>query len=436
LDVVAIALAVSLVGACTTKKNPLRCADGICADPSYPFCDRGGEVAGEPDTCIAVTCTPGEVDACRGDQAVTGNTEGTDYDIVQCDLGCDESIGGCRLCEPDQTACTNGTVATCDATGNVTSSEACALGCFEDEPRCRDIDPSNGLGQYLDMVSIAPDLDLKDAYFNTKTGEVRDGAVIVDVPSFHVPGPPDGTSIRVFVAGSVKLGNVYAGDKTVMPNDANPTGPAFALVARGDISVSGALVAPSSGGGMITPGCIGGVLERNDFGSSVVSGGGGGGGHATAGGAGGSAGTAGGAGGLVAGSGNLIPLRGGCAGGSNFDFVGTGGGAIQLTSRTRIVIEGVVDVRGANGVPVADDTQTRECRAACRTRRRWRRLHSSHRRMWSSWFWGNRHAARHEWWQRGGYGQRFVHGWQWGWRSRSHPNQHEGSNVFQGQYNT
>jgi hypothetical protein len=352
-------LVLSFALGCSTKKNPLRCADGICADPAYPFCDTEGEVAGEPDQCIAVACTPGEVDACRGDQAVTCNAEGTDYDIVQCDLGCDVNIGGCRLCEPNETACTNGTVATCDANGAVTSSEECALGCFEDEARCREIDPSNGLGQYLDMVSDPPDLDLQDAYFNTTTGEVRDGTVIVDVPNFYVPGPADGTSIRVFVAGSVKLGKVYAGNKAVMQTDANPTGPAFALVARGDISVSGAFVAPSSGGGMISPGCTGGVLERNDFGSAVASGGGGGGGHGTAGGAGGRASSAaGGVGGLVAGTGNLIPLRGGCAGGSDTDFVGTGGGAIQLTSRTSILIEGVLDVRGANGVPAPDDTQT------------------------------------------------------------------------------
>jgi hypothetical protein len=46
-----------LVSSCTTP-NPASCADGNCTDPSLPFCDVDGSIAGIPDTCIAVSCSP------------------------------------------------------------------------------------------------------------------------------------------------------------------------------------------------------------------------------------------------------------------------------------------------------------------------------------------------------------------------------------------
>src|SRR5688572_8858503 len=104
----------SLVVACT-KSNPKSCADGACTDPRYPFCDVDGALGGDAKECIAVTCTPDEFATCRGDQEIRCNADGNNYDLVQCELGCNAATNGCRLCEPNRTNCTNGTLATCDA---------------------------------------------------------------------------------------------------------------------------------------------------------------------------------------------------------------------------------------------------------------------------------------------------------------------------------
>ena len=109
---------------------------------------------------------------CRDDVELRCNADGSNYNLTPCDRGCDAAAGGCRLCDPGETACTNGQVATCDASGAVMNRETCVLGCFETEPRCRDIDPSNGLATYFDMVPNPPDLDLEFGNFDTGTGRV------------------------------------------------------------------------------------------------------------------------------------------------------------------------------------------------------------------------------------------------------------------------
>jgi hypothetical protein len=86
-----------IVVACT-KRNPAYCGDGTCVDPSLPYCDIDGAIGGMPGTCIAVTCTPGELAICRGDAAVTCASSGSNYDTVQCPLGCDPAAGGCKEC--------------------------------------------------------------------------------------------------------------------------------------------------------------------------------------------------------------------------------------------------------------------------------------------------------------------------------------------------
>jgi hypothetical protein len=147
--VLAVAVAASAAG-CTTQRNPRYCGDGACIDPAYPFCDVNGMFGDLKQQCVAVDCAPDAFVACRGDDELRCNATGTNYDVTRCELGCD-AAGGCRLCEANQTACTNGKVSTCDAAGNVVSSEACPLGCFEDQPRCRELDPSNNLSAYFDM---------------------------------------------------------------------------------------------------------------------------------------------------------------------------------------------------------------------------------------------------------------------------------------------
>jgi len=152
-------LGVSLVAGCGSKANPAAtCMQGTCIDPNFPYCDTDGSIGGTPGACIAVTCTAGAFSQCDGDNTeLTCNGFGNGYDSTVCAHGCDHTTG-CRLCEAGQTVCANGTVATCDANGNQTSTTACALGCFEDQPRCRDIVPSNNLAMYYDMTASPIDL--------------------------------------------------------------------------------------------------------------------------------------------------------------------------------------------------------------------------------------------------------------------------------------
>ena len=138
-------VAVVLVVMGCTQRNPRACLDGICPDPAFPYCDFDGSLEGAKQTCVAVECTAGDFIGCKGAEELRCNQAGTNYKTTSCELGCSEASGGCRMCEPNQTACTNGRVATCDAAGNAVSAKACPLGCFADQPRCRDADPSNNL---------------------------------------------------------------------------------------------------------------------------------------------------------------------------------------------------------------------------------------------------------------------------------------------------
>ena len=94
-------LVIGVAGAACGFPNPRDCADGTCTDPSRPFCDEDGAISGFDQTCIAVSCTPKQVAACRGDQAITCNNTGTNYDLISCPLGCDLAAGGCRQCADD-----------------------------------------------------------------------------------------------------------------------------------------------------------------------------------------------------------------------------------------------------------------------------------------------------------------------------------------------
>lgn len=100
-----VGLLALVVAGCGTRANPHSCADGICNDQSLPFCDVDGTFGGEPNECIGVECTPGEVAACRGDTAVTCNPTGNNYDLISCEKRC-ESGKGCVECVADS-ECTN-----------------------------------------------------------------------------------------------------------------------------------------------------------------------------------------------------------------------------------------------------------------------------------------------------------------------------------------
>lgn len=117
----------------------------------------------------------------------------------------------------------------------------------------------------------------------------------------------------------------------------------LAVVSDDDIVVGGhvRIVAGSATEGT----CVGGSGGQDDPGTFQANGGGGGGGFGGSGGDGGNgvagdADASGGPGGSSIGNVTLVPLRGGCAGGGLVDELGaSGGGAIQLVSRTLIRVE-------------------------------------------------------------------------------------------------
>jgi hypothetical protein len=341
-------LMVTLMIASCTKTNPAKyCETGTCTDPAYPFCDVTGAVGGEAGTCIAVTCTAGAFTECRGDVEVRCNATGNNMEVVQCERGCDAAADGCRLCNPGETACTNGKVATCDGAGSVTSTTDCPLGCFESEPRCRQIQPSNGLASFADMVANPPDLDLNDATLDTSTGLLADNGVDVPVPNFLAPATQNGPAIRVLVVDKLNIQRLAV----------DGGGQALAIVATGDVSVTGLVqIAPGSGR-FEAPGCSGGNGVYAYDCVDVVSGAGGG-ANATNGGKGGDVtapGRVGGAGGIAAGTAQLTPLRGGCSGGGvngpagGEGSYGMGGGALQITSGTKISVGGIISAKGQDG---------------------------------------------------------------------------------------
>ncbi len=110
---ICMVMVVCAAGVACTTPNPRSCGDGTCTDPAFPFCDVDGALDGTPDSCIAVECTPGEVTACRGKEAIVCNRTGNDFDLLQCPLGCDVAAGGCLTCSSNA-QCDNPTPI-CDA---------------------------------------------------------------------------------------------------------------------------------------------------------------------------------------------------------------------------------------------------------------------------------------------------------------------------------
>ena len=309
--------------------------------------------------CLGVTCMPGNFAACRGDVALTCNQMGNNYDELQCQKGCTPEAKGCKLCDAGQTVCANGEVQTCDANGAVSSSTQCALGCFQNEPRCREVDPSNGFAQYADMVASPPDVTLGTGSFSLMDGSIIDQQtdMFVSIPNFLAPAPSGGVPVRVYVVNSLHVQDAII----------NGTGVdmAVAIISAGDIVIDGTVTVLPGSGSYSAAGCNGSDGTFTDRDNQLTCAAGGGGANATDGAPGGNVlnGTSGnletgGAQGVAAGTANLTPLRGGCGGGYSATMgmhlqpAAGGGGAIQLTSGTRIVVNGAIDVRGSQG---ADD---------------------------------------------------------------------------------
>lgn len=242
--------------------------------------------------------------------------------------------------------CDGDNLVRCSGDGTAEVTETCLLGCSNSAQRCNEVAPSNGLASYIDMSSGEPDVDLgMAATINTDNGTVVVDGKSVTVRSALV-AQASAPTILVFIVHSLTTVNV-----TITGNNA------FAVASNGDIAIGGVLAASADSS---TPGpgrfndstCRGG--RAVDGASGAVSGAGGG-GFGTAGGTGGSATNAagnsvGGAAGGATGNSTLTPLRGGCDSGlyGGAAAAGTGGGAIQLVSRTKIAITGVVAANGSS----------------------------------------------------------------------------------------
>jgi hypothetical protein len=326
-----------------TRPNPRSCLDGSCTDPAFPYCDADGQLAGKPDTCIAVSCTPGELIACHEDNELRCNVLGGDYDLVDCALGCIEGAG-CRLCEPNKAACTNGVLATCDSNGTPLTSEVCELGCADAGAACKRIAPSNNLGGIQDLVVNPPKITAVSAVFNTDDGTVTSAGLPLSVPTALVPASAPNPAIRVWIVDAIDI------DAASFTSTASGPlfGPAVAILARRDIKLHGTISVAHQVGGVLN-GCVGaspGVIV--DVPPELRASGGGGGGNGTAGGRGGSDSAAGGVAGAASGTAALVPLRGGCVGGLP-GSPATGGGALQLSTSGLIAIDGRIDIAGAVG---------------------------------------------------------------------------------------
>lgn len=236
--------------------------------------------------------------------------------------------------------CDGDNLVRCNAAGTGELSEACAVGCSS--RKCLDVSPSNGLAAFLDQSVVQAELNLGDsANINTDNGMVTvDGKVATVESAILVQsGAP---TIRVFMVRSLAT-------KKVTVNGTN----ALAIVSNGDISINDLFDASahfrSPGAGAFSDGNCSGKTPPL---ISSVRGGAGGAGFGSPGGRGGSARNSngfqdGGAGGAITGNAALSPLRGGChaegVGGG-----GKGGGAIQLVSRTKIVVGGKIASNGSN----------------------------------------------------------------------------------------
>lgn len=246
--------------------------------------------------------------------------------------------------------CDGANLVRCNDDGTAELTEACSLGCSASPVmHCSEVDPSNGLARYLDMAAGEPGLDLgMTAIINT-----NDGTVLVDGKSVVVRSAlvaqPSAPTILVFI-----VHDLTANDVTVKG------GNAFALVSDSDMRIGGIFNA-SAISNQHGPGAYNDTTCKgsNEVSSGSSLSGAGGGGFGAAGGAGGSANTdsdsaTGGSGGKPTGTSTLVPLRGGCDSGSpdsaHPDGVGAGGGAVQLVSRTRISITGVVAANGSSSV--------------------------------------------------------------------------------------
>ena len=345
-------------------------SDGTCTDPSQ-VCDVDGSISGQPNTCVSVMCTAGQFKSCDGsNSAVVCNATGNGYDTMPCVNGCDSGSGCTAVsCTANQALrCDGNDLVSCNADGNGAVSTTCALGCDGTALKCKGVDPSNNLASNLDQAAAQGDVTLPSGTtIDTNTGAVTgpSGAIAV---ATSITSQTGGPMLRVLMAKSFTIGDVRV-----------TGGGALAIVAAGDITITGTLDL-SADGVTFGPGavaCVGtgaggntntGSFSRPPAGNSGGYpayiwdiGGGGGGGFGSLGGTGGAYQTVstGGTAGPMNGTADLVPLRGGCPGGDGMQgpHGGAGGGALQLVANGTVHLvassssKAQINVGGGGGEP-------------------------------------------------------------------------------------
>jgi len=286
--------------------------------------------------------------ACKFDALPPLQDDGGPADGGSADASVDGfSSDGATACVPNEITCDDATgrYVDCSSAGAIEVEMQCPLGCAPAAEKCLDMDPSNGVAQYLDMAATRT--DAIDVIFSTAASAIlADGAIVTSGAPQAVAFTrlADDTLVLMFKSLSVTAGT------TLRIQGVYPV----ILVVDGAVTIDGTIEALA---GAASPASLDCLAPRVMSGSSPTPGGGGG-GFATVGAPGGAsgAGVPGGLGGTAVNVDALVPLRGGCNGGEVVEgpvtaLGGTGGGAIQIVSRTRITIRGngAIDASGGGG---------------------------------------------------------------------------------------
>jgi hypothetical protein len=359
-------------GACT------ECVPGTtsCAGTLLVECDASGTATTtdcspfdcNPDRLACNECDPGSSWCVDDLTAASCGTDGLPQAPETCPFGCNGGRGECNACLPDTATCSGGNLDQCGPDGLPLSTTVCPLGCdaTEDPNRCYGLDPSN-LDPALLCANPAGNLVVSSPVtIDTSAGTIS-GVPSASIAFVSVPQGSGNPAIGVFSFGRIEI------NANVTVTGTN----ALALLACGDVTISGVIRACADRRTGGPGGWNGGLLEQDGAGPGYghlatgenaapfyAPGGGGGGFGGTGGSGGNSDGTGttvrnGGAGGVSCGLPELTPLIGGSGGGGGGSYWagdgqgGGGGGAVQIVAGGTLTIQpgGGVNVCGAGGGP-------------------------------------------------------------------------------------
>jgi hypothetical protein len=264
----------------------------------------------------------------------------------------DAPTGPVDDCEPGEAiACDGLELRVCNQAGDGEERVTCGLRCDPGGPVCQDmIDPSNGLASALDLAEAAPALvvDTGGTVFFDTVENVSGTTATIGEQTFEVSVVDGaGTNPDVLVVPVASL-RVVAGTTFSVQGTR-----AIAFVSWGDVRMQGTLRVVAGRSEAVEEDCWG--RGSDPVGNDDDIPGPGGGSFATYGGNGGEITNVAGAGagkpaGELVGNETLVPLRGGCPGGSDgIGGQGIGGGAIQIASRTLITVPGALGANGGGG---------------------------------------------------------------------------------------